>query len=160
MRKETVNEELGLDEKIAALRSGDPRYAEALEISPQDAKNLSERDAKHLILKSMGFKSGKRKEAFNRITKNRAKALTDRANADDQSEEAGIIQDMFLSKKKDGGYDTDAVAEKLGLEEMEDENPFAARAAGHTARKKARSELWKKITRKKNPPAANPPANP
>ncbi len=160
MRKETVNEELGLDEKIAALRSGDPRYAGALEISPQDAMKLSERDAKHLILKSMGFKSGKRKEAFNRITKNRAKALTDRANADDQSDEAGIIQDMFLSKTSSGEYDTDAVAEKLGLEEMEDENPFAARAAGHTARKQARSELWKKITRKKNPPAANPPANP
>ena len=160
LRRDTVNEELGLDEKIAALKNGDSAYMEALGITPDQAKQMSDRDAKHLILKSMGFKSGKRKEAFNQITKNRAKALTDRANADDQSDEAGIIQDMFLSKTSSGEYDTDAVAEKLGLEEMEDENPFAARAAGHTARKQARSELWKKITRKKNPPAANPPANP
>ena len=77
LRKDTVNEELDLDAKISALKNGDSAYMEALGITPDQAKQMSDRDAKHLILKSMGFKSGKRKEAFNRITKNRAKALTD-----------------------------------------------------------------------------------
>ena len=114
LRKNTVNEEMDLDAKIAKLMK---------EKKGPDGKPLSKSMAKHIVLKSMGFKSGSRKEAFNKIAQNRAKMMAMRANKGD-SEEVGIMNDMFLSKGKDGKYSSDAVAEKLGYEEMEKENPF------------------------------------
>ena len=52
LRKDTVNEELGLDFKISALKNGDTAYMKALGITPDQAAKMSDRDAKHLILKS------------------------------------------------------------------------------------------------------------
>ncbi|MBQ9459022.1 MAG: DUF4157 domain-containing protein [Oscillospiraceae bacterium] len=129
LRRDTVEAELGLEEKIAALKSGDPRYLEASGMTKESAAKLSDSDAKHMILKSMGFKSGKRKEAFNQITRRRAEMLAAGANAGSE-EDRGILEDMFLGKGEDGKYSAAAVAEKLGLEDFEAENdkPFAEKA--------------------------------
>ena len=69
---------------------------------------MTRSQAKHIILKSMGFKSGKYKEAFNQITKNRARALTKRAN-EGSPEEIGMMKDMFLNKVDDGSGNQEAI---------------------------------------------------
>jgi hypothetical protein len=128
MRRETVEEELDLENKIKALMNGDKNMLTRFGLTKAQADGLSYSQAKHIILKSMGFKSGKRKEAFNQITMNRAKALADRANTPGNDEEVQIMKEMFLGKDSNGKYNVQAIAEKLGLEEMEDPeeaaNPF------------------------------------
>lgn len=124
MRKEVVDEELGLESKIDALHHGD--YNQELGLTQEQAENMSRTEAKRIILRSMGFKSGKRQEAFNRITQRRASKLTRRANRDENSEEAAMMKDMYLHKGSDGKYNTAAVAERMGYEEMGDDNPFKA----------------------------------
>ena len=97
----------------------------------------------------MGFKSGKYKEAFNQITKNRARALTKRAN-EGSPEEIGMMKDMFLNKVDDGSgnqvYSTAGVARKLGYlnidpEYYADNNIFKKKADENRA---AKAEAAKK----------------
>ncbi len=143
MRKDVVNQEIGLDDKIAALRSGDAALYKQLGITDPAEKEkymkMSKSKAKRVILKSMGFETGKRKEAFNQITQRRAKMLTDRANAaSGNEEEIGIMKDMHLHRVG-GKYQASAVAEKLGLEELDEVNPFAQKAEEHQAALRAKS---------------------
>lgn len=107
VRKKTVNEELDLDKKIEALQA---KY----KTDNPNGKELSKREAKHVVLQSMGFESGKRKEAFQNITMNRASQL--QRNATAGSEEEGILRDMHLHRTKDGKFSLQAVAERLGME--------------------------------------------
>ena len=87
VRADTVNEEIGLDEKIKALMAQDD--------------SITEKEAKHIVLKSMGFSSGKRKEAFQHITMRRAAELYRR--------ELGL-------SKTGSGYSLQGIAEKLGMD--------------------------------------------
>ncbi|MBE6910435.1 MAG: DUF4157 domain-containing protein [Ruminococcaceae bacterium] len=151
MRKDTVNKELNIEQKIDALRGGDPAFYKKLGLNAEQASNLSRSEAKHIILKSMGFKSGKYKEAFNQITKNRARALTKRANEGGE-EEIGMMKDMFLSKVDLGGgkqgYSTAGVARKMGYQNIDPEyfagnNIFKKKAEENRAAK-AKEEAEKK----------------
>ena len=87
VRTDTVNEEIGLDEKIKALMAQDD--------------SITEKEAKHIVLKSMGFSSGKRKEAFQHITMRRAAELYRRANGGDEEAES-IVKELGLSKTGSG----------------------------------------------------------
>ena len=100
VRADTVNEEIGLDEKIKALMAQDD--------------SITEKEAKHIVLKSMGFSTGKRKEAFQHITMRRAAELYQRANGGDKEAES-IVKDLGLSKTG-GGYSLQGIAEKLGMD--------------------------------------------
>ncbi len=143
MRRETVDDELGLEKKIEALMNGKQEMCERFGITAADAKQLSYSSAKHIILKSMGFASGKRKEAFNQITMNRARALAEKANTYDPNdesvgkEEREMMREMFLGTDSHGKYNVTAIAEKLGLEEMEDSNPFKKYARSNASQQAA-----------------------
>ena len=100
VRADTVNEEIGLDEKIKALMAQDD--------------SITEKEAKHIVLKSMGFSTGKRKEAFQHITMRRAAELYQRANGGDKEAES-IVKDLGLSKTG-SGYSLQGIAEKLGMD--------------------------------------------
>ena len=100
VRADTVNEEIGLDEKIKALMAQDD--------------SITEKEAKHIVLKSMGFSSGKRKEAFQHITMRRAAELYRRANGGDEEAES-IVKELGLSKTG-SGYSLQGIAEKLGMD--------------------------------------------
>lgn len=100
VRTDTVNEEIGLDEKIKALMAQDD--------------SITEKEAKHIVLKSMGFSSGKRKEAFQHITMRRAAELYRRANGGDEEAES-IVKELGLSKTG-SGYSLQGIAEKLGMD--------------------------------------------
>lgn len=150
MKHNTVNEELGIEDKIQSLRNGDEEYLNTLGISKEEAGNMSRSQAKHIILKSMGFKSGKYKEAFAQITKNRARALTERANASgDNEQELAMMREMGLSKVDLGdgkrGYSTAGVARKLGYEKGYT-NPFqkdAEENRADIANNKKWWQIWK-----------------
>ncbi len=96
VRTDTVNEEIGLDEKIKALMAQDD--------------SITEKEAKHIVLKSMGFSTGKRKEAFQHITMRRAAELYRRANGGDEEAES-IVKELGLSKTG-SGYSLQGIAEK------------------------------------------------
>lgn len=146
-RNEVVEEELGLDEKIQALID----------------QGIDPRDAKHTVLKAMGFQSGKRKEAFQHITMRRATDIHKRASAGDQ-DAMKMVDDLGLYKTG-SGYSLQGIAEKLGMESgsswqqqmqetahSRDKNPFAERAADN--REKVRLEQEEKA-RKEREKAAN-----
>lgn len=100
VRTDTVNEEIHLDERIREEMEKDP--------------TITEREAKHIVLKSMGFSSGKRKEVFQHITMRRAAELYQRANSGDEEAES-IMEDLGLSKTG-GEYSLQGIAEKLGMD--------------------------------------------
>ena len=76
--------------------------------------SITEKEAKHIVLKSMGFSSGKRKEAFQHITMRRAAELYRRANGGDEEAES-IVKELGLSKTG-SGYSLQGIAEKLGMD--------------------------------------------
>ena len=108
-RTDTVNEEIHLDERIKALMAEDD--------------SITEKEAKHIVLKSMGFASGKRREAFQHITMRRAAELYQKANSGDE-EAIGILQDLGLQTAGCGyhmdgvkeEYSLQGIAEKLGMD--------------------------------------------
>ncbi len=149
LRTDTVEQELGLSQRIQRYREQHPEF--------------SERDAKHIVLKSLGFATGKRKEAFQHITMRRARDLALAANgrggttAVNQSDAGSIIEDMGVHKKG-GQYSLQGVAESLGMDrgtswqdQMQETvdsraaNPFARAAAeGRESARKARIKAWLK----------------
>lgn len=145
-RTDTVEEELGLDSKIKKLMASDP--------------SLSEREAKHVVLKSMGFSTGKRREAFYNITLRRAMELKSRADQDDK-EAKKILSSMGVFRKlsEEEGYSLQAIVEALGMdsrtswqEQVKDNiqsraaNPFAENAEEN---KQKKEEKQKKAEEKK-----------
>ena len=123
-RTDVVEEELGLSPKIQELVG----------------KGIKLKDAKHAVLKSMGFASGKRKEAFQHITMRRATDLHKRANSGSDPEAAKTVSDLGLYKFG-GKYSLQGIAEMLGMDSTSswqsqmaetahsrDRNPFAAHA--------------------------------
>ncbi len=127
-RTDVVEEELGLSSKIQELVD----------------QGIDPRDAKHVVLKSMGFASGKRKEAFQHITMRRATDLHKRANAGDE-EAQQIVSDLGLYRFG-GEYSLQGISEKLGMDggsawqtqmsetaHSRDKNPFAAKAKENRA---------------------------
>ena len=105
MRAKLVDQETGLNEKIA-------EYAAA--------HNCDQYMAKRIILRSMGYQSGKRKEVFNNIVMNRAAKMKKLADSGDK-EAVSFMKDIGLSKKEneDGKGETfslQGIAEKLGME--------------------------------------------
>ncbi|MBR6738882.1 MAG: hypothetical protein IKL99_04350 [Oscillospiraceae bacterium] len=103
-RKNIVEEELGLKEKMRALRASGA------------AKD--DREAKRLALKSMGFASGKRREAFAKITMKRAAALHEAAQTGN-NHATNIIKHMGIHKTG-SGYSLQAIAEKMGMDSTTD----------------------------------------
>ena len=133
-RTAVVEEEIGLEKKIQELVD----------------KGMDPRDAKHVVLKSMGFASGKRKEAFQHITMRRAADLYKQAEQGDE-EAQGILSDMGLHQTG-GHYSLQGVAERLGMESntswqsqmyetahSRDVNPFALAAAENREKKKKKA---------------------
>ena len=75
---------------------------------------------KNIILRSMGYQSGMRKEVFNNIVMNRAAKMKKLADSGDK-EAISFMKDIGLSKKEneDGKGETfslQGIAEKLGME--------------------------------------------
>lgn len=97
-REDVVEEELQLKEKMSAL----------------ERQGYSQRDAKHLVLKSMGFSSGKRKEAFQHITMKRATELHKKANAGDKDTRK-LMKELGVHKVF-GKYSLQGISEKLGMD--------------------------------------------
>lgn len=129
-RTDVVEEELGLEGKIQQLVD----------------QGMSPKDAKHVVLKSMGFASGTRKEAFQHITMRRATDLYKQAERGDEKAKS-ILSDMGLHKFN-GHYSLQGVAERLGMESgaswqsqmydtahSRDKNPFALAAEEHRKKK-------------------------
>lgn len=136
LHRKTVNEETNLDRETADVQN---HGYEALE-GVDTGKRLPKTKAERVLLKSKGFQSGKMQEAFNAITMHRAKALTERANQGGE-EETGIMKNMYLSQVKNPQtgkmeYNSNAVAKKLGYEELPPENPFAEDAEKEARRQK------------------------
>ena len=104
VRTDTVNEEINLDEKIKALMAQD--------------NSITEKEAKHIVLKSMGFSSGKRKEAFQHITMRRAANLLNMASSTNETEakEAREILSELGLRETGSGYSLQGIAEKLGMD--------------------------------------------
>lgn len=102
-RSDVANEETGADEKIRAFMAW---------YKQKHNEELDDHDAKHAVLKAMGFESGKRREIFLSVTKDRAHRMAEDANAGDQ-ESAGIVADMGLKKGSEDKYSESAVAERL-----------------------------------------------
>lgn len=103
-RSDVVNEETDADAKIQAFK---------MWYKQRHNEELDDHDAKHAVLKAMGFDSGKRKEIFLSISKDRAHRMTQDANGGDM-ESAGIVNDMGLKKGANGQFNEKAAAEKLG----------------------------------------------
>ena len=136
MYRNTVNEETNLDRETADVQN---HGYEALE-GVDTGKRLPRTKAERVLLKSKGFQSGNMQEAFNAITMHRAKALTERANQGGE-EEIGIMKNMYLNQVKNPRtgkmeYNANAVAKKLGYEELPPENPFAEDAEKEARRQK------------------------
>ncbi|MGN0623464.1 MAG: hypothetical protein ACI4JA_05890, partial [Oscillospiraceae bacterium] len=108
MRHDLVNDELGLEDKITEFCA---------------RNNCDRKTAKHVILRKMGYQSGKRKEVFNNIVLNRAAKMKKKADSGDE-EAMQFMADLGLkskkSKDKSGGtkkvYSLQGIAEKLGME--------------------------------------------
>lgn len=148
-RTNTVEEELGLDAKIQKLMASDP--------------SLSEREAKHVVLKSMGFSTGKRREAFYNITLRRAMELKSRADQDDK-EAQKILSSMgvFSKLSEEDGYSLQAIVEALGMdsrtswqEQVKDNihsraaNPFAESVEENKQKKAKKQKKEEEKSRKK-----------
>lgn len=113
--KQSVDEEMGLEKKISALRRWMPA--------------LSREKAKYVVFKSMGITSGTRQEAFQRMTMKRAMRLRKEANEGGLAEK--IVQGMNLKKTKKG-YSLQAIAGKLGMDKS---IPWEAQLAATLAKK-------------------------
>lgn len=100
VRADTVNEEIGLDEKIKALMAQDD--------------SITEKEAKHIVLKSWASPpaSGKRPSSTSPCA-GRAE-LYRRANGGDEEAES-IVKELGLSKTG-SGYSLQGIAEKLGMD--------------------------------------------
>lgn len=99
--KKTVDEEMGLENKVSAVRRWMP--------------GLDNEKAKYVVLKSMGIESGTKKEAFQRMTMKRTMMLKEMADKGGILPKK-IIQGMNL-KPTDHGYSTQAIAMKMGMED-------------------------------------------
>ena len=99
IKKKTVDEEMGLEKKISAIRKWIP--------------GIDREKAQYVVLKSMGIDSGTKTEAFQRMTMKRAKLLKDMADKGGTLSEK-IVQSMNL-KRTDHGYSLQAIAMKLGM---------------------------------------------
>ena len=98
-RKKAVDEEMGLEKKVSALRKWMP--------------GLDREKAKYVVFKSMGITSGTRAEAFQRMTMKRAMRL--KKDADKGSTVAeSVVRGMNLSRTE-RGYNLQAIARKLGM---------------------------------------------
>ena len=110
MRTDLVNQELDLDNKAQ-------QYAQE--------HNCDQEMAKRIILKSMGYQSGRRKEVFNNIVLNRAAALKKKADSGDEDavkfmEDLGLKPAAYEFNGQDTqGYSLQAIAEKLGMEDTD-----------------------------------------
>lgn len=98
-KKKAVDEEMGLEEKVSALRKWMP--------------GLNREKAKYVVFKSMGITSGTRSEAFLRMTMKRTKRLKEAADKGDLVAES-IVRGMNLART-DQGYNEQAIARKLGM---------------------------------------------
>ncbi len=99
LRTEVVNEAMNLEGKIKEL---------------MDEKGFDRHRAKHVALKSMGFQSGKRREAFERITTARASWLHEAANAN-KGGMAGFVRDMGL-RARGGQFSLQGIGLMLGMQ--------------------------------------------
>ena len=99
IKKKTVDEEMGLEKKISAIRKWIP--------------GIDREKAQYVVLKSMGIDSGTKTEAFQRMTMKRAKLLKDMADKGGTLSEK-IVQSMNL-KRTNHGYSLQAIAMKLGM---------------------------------------------
>ena len=99
--KKTVDEEMGLENKVSAVRRWMP--------------GLDNEKAKYVVLKSMGIESGTKKEAFQRMTMKRTMMLKEMAD------KGGILPKKIIEgmnlKPTDHGYSTQAIAMKMGMED-------------------------------------------
>ena len=100
-KKKTIDEEMGLEEKVSAVRQWMP--------------GLDKEKAKYVVLKSMGIDSGTKKEAFLRMTMKRAMLLKMMADKGSVLPEK-TVQAMNLKKTKDHGYSLQAIAMGMGME--------------------------------------------
>lgn len=105
MKTALVDKETGLNARIK-------EYAEAHNCDPSIAK--------HVILRSMGYQSGKRKEVFNNIVMNRASSMKKQADSGDE-EAKSFMKDLGLSAKKNSDgtgetYSLQGIVEKLGMD--------------------------------------------
>ncbi|MBR1497417.1 MAG: DUF4157 domain-containing protein [Oscillospiraceae bacterium] len=109
MRDKVVADELGINwdteiQRVKGLQGGG---------------NLSDKEARRIILKGRGFNSGDQKEAFRQVTQKRAEDLIRIANGGDGIEEAdrdnarAAIEEMGLKRRKNGGYNVGLLAAKL-----------------------------------------------
>jgi len=110
MRTDLVNQELDLDNKAQ-------QYAQE--------HGCDQEMAKRIILKSMGYQSGRRKEVFNNIVLNRAAAMKKKADSGDE-EAVKFMEDLGLKPSAyefngqlTQGYSLQAIAEKLGMEDTD-----------------------------------------
>ncbi len=144
MRKDVVNK------AMPTLENEITQYCESKGLDPEAPENRS--TAKHIILKSLGYKSGKRKEVFQNITMKRAYDLKSRAEeGDGKNESADIIKDLGIHADKNGKYSLQGISEKLGMESdkswedqmnetknmYENSIPFAQKAAEAEAEREA-----------------------
>ena len=110
LRKRTVDEELHVAEKAEELRANMKAQGE----------KLSKREAETMVLMSMGIKSGTRREAFLRISMNRAIKLRNQAQTSNQEEREDaekILDEMKVDKTKNGNYDLNAIGHRLGVDQ-------------------------------------------
>ncbi len=150
MRDGVLSQEMDVESKIDAF----------LQTQQAQEQGLSRNEAKRVVLKSMGVESGKRTDAFTRITYNRAKMLHDRSKGEgpEADEARAVLKDMGLKRKK-GEYQMQGIVEKLGMskdgyqtqlmEGYQRDNPFARAAAEETASKDKEAAKKKKKEMKK-----------
>lgn len=99
VRSQVVEEELELTKRMERIKKKHP--------------NLSEREVKHVALKGLGFSSGRRTEAAQHFTIDRADFLAQNATSGD-SEAEGMLSDMGVRKTK-AGYNRELIGERLGM---------------------------------------------
>lgn len=99
VRNQVVEEELELNKRMERIKRKHP--------------HLSEREVKHVALKGLGFSSGRRTEAAQHFTIDRADFLAQNAASGD-SEAQGMLSDMGVRKTK-AGYNRELIGERLGM---------------------------------------------
>jgi hypothetical protein len=129
-RNDIVEQEYGVDaaakeyyKEQRAIRQGEGEGDSAGDQTPGAVKpaagpEMSEKAAKHIVIKALGFESGKRKEIWQHLTMFRAKDLADRANSepvDTGGSFSSILSGMGLDRVE-GKFSLQGVAEKLGFE--------------------------------------------
>ena len=141
--KQILNDELGMDAQVEEAvrlmlaRKNDARRNKAMEKGEEIPQDLSLKDlsyrkridllnkAKHAVLKSYGFKSGKRSEAVGNLILERSKYLAEQANDIQNNGKRGeeakkLIQAMRVGRVKDSegnkSYQAGDIATRMGLE--------------------------------------------